>query len=212
VLAVVVAVTVVPPLLGTRGLHALTQTLIQIGYLGAFLSGFLGTSSLMISFFPPQIVVFLMSAPQLGFNPLLLGISAGLGAGIAQYLHYYVGSAGRLLISEKQKVSMEKWKTRLDKYGPILILLFAVTPLTPDDLIWIPLGMMNYPKMKALVSAMLGKIIMLVICAYGGYNGMALIQKYLVAWPLRASSVLCFPRCSGMPRTMAAFRGAWPIL
>jgi len=176
----VIIVTVVLLAVGVQGIYGLTQALIGLGYLGAFLSGLLGTSSLMISIFPPQVVAFLMGAPALGFNPMLIGILAGLGAGIGQYFHYYVGAGGRFLLSEKRRASMEKWKARLDKYGVILIFLFAVTPLTPDDLLWIPLGMMKYPKVKALASAIVGKTVMLVICAYGGYYSIDLIQKYLV--------------------------------
>jgi uncharacterized membrane protein YdjX (TVP38/TMEM64 family) len=183
--AAVAVILITIALLVVRAGHipGLVRAILHLGYLGAFLSGFLGTSSLLISFFPPQIVVFLMSAPRLGFNPLLLGIASGLGAGIAQYLHYYVGSAGRFLVSEKHREMMERWKTRLNKYGLILIFLFAVTPLTPDDLIWIPLGMMNYPKVKALMAAILGKTIMLVICAYGGYYGIGLVEKYFIGSP-----------------------------
>jgi len=181
VAAVVILLTIVLLVVKVEHIRGLMYTLIHLGYLGAFLSGFLGTSSLMISFFPPQVIVFLMSAPQLGFNPLLLGIVAGLGAGIAQYMHYYVGSAGKFLLSEKQRKMVERWKTRLAKYGLILIFLFAVTPLTPDDLIWIPLGMMNYPKVKALIAAIVGKTVMLVTCAYGGHYGIGLIEKYLIS-------------------------------
>jgi len=176
----VIIMTIVLLTVGVRGIYGLTHALIGLGYLGAFLSGVLGTSSFMISIFPPQVVVFLMSAPALGFNPLLVGILAGLGAGMGQYFHYYIGEGGRFLLSEKRRASMDKWEARIDKYGVLLIFLFAVTPLTPDDLIWIPLGMMKYPKLKALVSAILGKTIMLVLCAYGGYYGIDLIQKYLV--------------------------------
>ena len=176
----VIIMTIVLLTVGVRGIYGLTHALIGLGYLGAFLSGVLGTSSFMISIFPPQVVVFLMSAPALGFNPLFVGILAGLGAGIGQYFHYYIGEGGRFLLSEKRRASMDKWEARIDKYGVLLIFLFAITPLTPDDLIWIPLGMMKYPKLKALVSAILGKTIMLVLCAYGGYYGIDLIQKYLV--------------------------------
>jgi len=175
-----ILVTIVLLAVGVQGIYGLTRAVIGLGYLGAFLSGLLGTSSLMISIFPPQVVVFLMSAPVLGFNPLFVGILAGLGAGIGQYLHYYVGAGGRFLLSEKRVASMEKWRVRLGRYGLLLIFLFAVTPLTPDDLLWIPLGMMKYPKLKALISAIVGKTVMLVLCAYGGYYSIDLIQKYLV--------------------------------
>ena len=180
VTVVAVIATIVLLTVGMHGIRYLTHVLIGLGYLGAFLSGILGTSSLMIAIFPPQVLVFLMSAPAFGFNPLLIGVLAGLGAGIGQYFHYYIGEGGRFLLSEKRRASMDKWEARIDKYGVLLIFLFAVTPLTPDDLIWIPLGMMKYPKLKALVSAILGKTVMLVLCAYGGYYGIDLIQKYLV--------------------------------
>jgi uncharacterized membrane protein YdjX (TVP38/TMEM64 family) len=180
VAAVVILLTVALLVVRVEHIHGLARAIMNLGYLGAFISGFLGTSSLMISFFPPQIVCFLMSAPQLGFNPLLLGIAGGLGAGLAQYMHYYVGSAGRFLLSEKHRKMMEKWKPRLDKYGLILIFLFAITPLTPDDLIWIPLGMMDYPKLKALIAAIAGKTMMLVIIAYGGYYGIGLVEKHFL--------------------------------
>jgi uncharacterized membrane protein YdjX (TVP38/TMEM64 family) len=180
VAVVVILITVALLFVRIEHIRGLTRALMNLGYLGAFLSGFLGTSSLMISFFPPQVIVFLMSAPLLGFNPLLVGIAGGLGAGIAQYLHYYVGSAGKFLLPEKYRQMMERWEPRVAKYGLILIFLFAVTPLTPDDVIWIPLGMMNYPKVRALVAAILGKTMMLVICAYGGYYGIGLIEKYFI--------------------------------
>jgi membrane protein DedA with SNARE-associated domain len=178
---VVIVLTIVLLFIRLEHIRGLMYAFMHLGYLGTFLAGFLGTSSLMISFCPPQVIVFLMSAPRLGFNPLLLGVTAGLGAGIAQYMHYYVGSAGKFLLSEKQKKMMERWKPRVAKYGLILIFLFAATPLTPDDVIWIPLGMMNYPKVKALIAAIFGKTIMLVICAYGGYYGIGLVEKYFIS-------------------------------
>jgi uncharacterized membrane protein YdjX (TVP38/TMEM64 family) len=78
--------------------------------------------------------------------------------------------------------SPRKLDSPLTKQGLILIFLFAVTPLTPDDVIWIPLGMMNYPKLRALIAAILGKTVMLVICAYAGYYAIGLLEKYLIGW------------------------------
>jgi len=55
IIAAVVAILVTVVLLFVRVEHirGLTRALIHLGYFGSFLSGFLGTSSLMISFFPP---------------------------------------------------------------------------------------------------------------------------------------------------------------
>ncbi len=45
-----------------------------------------------------------------------------------------------------------------DKYGPATIFLFALTPL-PDDLLFIPLGVMRYPFWKAFIPALFGKML-----------------------------------------------------
>ena len=75
----------------------------SLGYIGAFLAGLLGSSSLFISIFPSFIVVPILAATSL--NPIVVGILAGIGAGLGQYLHYYIGSGGRHLLSEKKKIS-----------------------------------------------------------------------------------------------------------
>jgi len=71
-------------------LRALVEFVKSLGYLGAFLSGFLGSSSFFIAIFPSFIVVPLL-ATQL--NPVAVGLLAGIGAGLGQYWHYYVVSS-----------------------------------------------------------------------------------------------------------------------
>ncbi len=146
------------------------------GYLGAFLSGFLGSSSLFIAIFPSFIVIPLLATPGVGgLNPLFVGLLGGIGAGIGQYLHYYIGLGGRRIVSDKIRGRVDSWRSRLDKYGVVLIVLFAATPLTPDDLLWIPLGMMRYPKTKALAAAIFGKIILNLFYAYAGFYGLSFL-------------------------------------
>ncbi|MGQ9469628.1 MAG: VTT domain-containing protein [Nitrososphaerales archaeon] len=157
-------------------LEGFVEAVKGMGYAGAFVSGLLATSTLFLSVFPSYITV-----PFLGafLNPPLIGILAGLGAGLGQYLHYYIGVGGRYMLSEKRKESLAKWRPRLEKYGLWLILAFAMTPLTPDDLIWIPLGLIGYPRMKALLTAITGKIILNLFYAYAGYYGWRTIEDLL---------------------------------
>lgn len=162
-----------------EGLHGLYSFLMGLGYAGAFFPGLIGTSTLMISILPPQIVVFILSDPHLGFNPFLIGVAAGIGAGIGQYAHYYIGEGGRYVVPQRYRAKIDAWEPRVERYGAILIFLFAITPLTPDDLIWIPLGMMKYPKKKALTAAIIGKTVMLIAFAYAGYYGIHLFRRWL---------------------------------
>ncbi len=62
---------------------------------------------------------------------------------------------------------MEALVKLFGRYGPLAIFAFALTPL-PDDLLFIPLGIMRYKLVKALIPALLGKILMLFILAYFG--------------------------------------------
>ncbi len=53
------------------------------------------------------------------------------------------------------------------RYGPVVIFFFALTPL-PDDLLFIPLGIMRYKLVKVFPPSLLGKSLMCAILAYGG--------------------------------------------
>jgi membrane protein YqaA with SNARE-associated domain len=150
----------------------------RMGYVGAFLAGFLGSS---IPFFPSFILIPLM-ATQL--NPLIVGVASGAGAGFGQYLHYYIGLGGRHLFSPERQARFERWRDRHAKYGVWLILLLAATPLTPDDIIWIPLGLMRYPKLKALAAGIAGKTILSLVYAYAGYYGWPMLDQLLNNWGL----------------------------
>jgi len=150
----------------------------QMGYLGAFLAGFFGAS---IPLFPSFILIPLM-ATQL--DPLIVGVTSGIGAGVGQYLHYYIGLGGSHLLSPENRARFERWSDRLTKHGAWLIFLLAATPLTPDDLIWIPLGLMRYPRVKALVAGIVGKTILCLVYAYVGYYGWSIIDQLLNNWSL----------------------------
>jgi len=149
-----------------------------MGYLGAFLAGFLGAS---VPFFPSYVLIPLL-ATQL--NPFIVGVISGVGAGVGQYLHYYIGLGGRHFFSAETRARLERWRVRFDKYGAWAVFAVAATPLTPDDVIWIPLGMMGYPKTKALLAGILGKVILGLVYAYAGYYGWPLIDQMLKGWGL----------------------------
>ena len=54
-----------------------------------------------------------------------------------------------------------------DRYGPLAIFMFALTPL-PDDVLFIPLGILKYKFYKAFIPALIGKLAMLFILVYFG--------------------------------------------
>ncbi|NIR86685.1 VTT domain-containing protein, partial [Candidatus Bathyarchaeota archaeon] len=140
--------------------------LLQFSYLGVFLISLVGAMSIIVPI--PYTFVILTLGIEGTLDPLLLTVAGGLGSAIGEFSGYVLGYYGRALISEKRRRKID-FITRIlkDRYGPIAIFLFALTPL-PDDLLFIPLGVLRYKFVKAFVPSFLGKLTMCAILAYGG--------------------------------------------
>jgi membrane protein DedA with SNARE-associated domain len=144
---------------------------VQYGYLGIFLISLLGAMSIFVPI-PYTVVIFILGALQdtLGnwiFEPLWIAVAAGSGAAIGEFSGYLIGMGGRKVIRDKYKKKMDFLTKLFKKYGPIAIFVFALTPL-PDDLLFIPLGVMRYSLLRAFVPALLGKFFSNLIIAYSG--------------------------------------------
>jgi membrane protein YqaA with SNARE-associated domain len=137
--------------------------LIQFGYIGIFLISCIG--ALTIIFPIPYLIILYALGSTL--DPVLLAISSGLGSALGELSGYIIGYYGRAIISDQMKRRMEFMLKVFNHYGVIAIFLFALTPL-PDDLLFIPLGMMHYALPKALLACFLGKLLMSFAIAYSG--------------------------------------------
>ncbi len=138
--------------------------LLQYSYLGVFAISLIGSMSII---FPIPYTLVILTLGMRGMNPLLLTVAGGLGSGIGEFSGYILGYYGRSVISEKRQRKMDYMMRVFNHYGPIAIFLFALTPL-PDDLLFIPLGILRYKFAKAFVPCFLGKLLMCSILAYSG--------------------------------------------
>ncbi|MCS7114052.1 MAG: VTT domain-containing protein [Nitrososphaerota archaeon] len=139
------------------------QNFSQYGYFGIFLSSLLGSASII---FPiPYTVILFTLAPMETFNPILMALASSIGSAVGEFSGYLLGLGGRKIIGEKGKRNMEFLLKIFGKYSPIAIFIFTLTPL-PDDLLFIPLGVMRYKFLKALVPAFIGKLTMSLIIVY----------------------------------------------
>jgi membrane protein DedA with SNARE-associated domain len=143
---------------------------IQYGYFGVFLIALIGALSIFVPI-PYTVVIFTLGGFKSGgayvFDPIWLALTAGFGSAIGEFSAYLVGLGGRKAIGDKYKKKMSLLAKVFNRYGPIVIFVFALTPL-PDDLIFIPLGVMRYNVLKAFGAALIGKISMNFIVAYSG--------------------------------------------
>jgi len=138
---------------------------LQYGYFGIFLLSLIGALSVIFPI-PYTVVIFTLGGIK-EFEPLFIATAAGLGSAIGEFSGYLLGFGGRKVISEKYKKKMDFLLKIFDKYGLVAIFLFALTPL-PDDLLFIPLGVIRYNLIRAFIPALIGKFCMNLIIAYSG--------------------------------------------
>jgi membrane protein YqaA with SNARE-associated domain len=147
---------------------------VQYGYLGVFLISLLGATSIFVPI-PYTLVIFILGASS-SFDPLLIAVAAGLGSAIGEFSGYLLGVGGRKVIGDKYKKKMDFITKLFKKYGSIAIFIFALTPL-PDDLLFIPLGVMRYSLLRAFIPALLGKFFSNLIIAYSGRLSLDIVKN-----------------------------------
>ncbi len=147
---------------------------LQYGYLGVFIVSFIGASSIVLPI--PYTILIIYFGSQ--WDPLLVALAGGAGSAVGEFFGYLLGYYGRTVVSEENQKKMNYILKIFSRYGAFTIFLFALTPL-PDDLLFIPLGIMRYSFLKAFVPSLLGKLLMCLILAYGGYFSIGIIEDLL---------------------------------
>lgn len=151
---------------------------IQYGYFGIFLISLFGAMSIFFPI-PYTVVIFTIGGIKVGdawiFEPVWVAVAAGIGSTVGEFSGYLIGFGGRKAISGKYQKKMDFLMKLFKKFGSVLIFLFALTPL-PDDLLFIPLGVMRYGIIRALVPALIGKVLMNLIIAYSGRFSVQIIR------------------------------------
>jgi membrane protein YqaA with SNARE-associated domain len=138
-------------------------SLLQFGYFGMFLVSLVSALTVIV----PIPYTLLLYALGSSLDPVVLALSSGLGSALGEVSGYVLGYYGRAIIGEAMQRKMDFMLKVFSRYGPVAIFLFALTPL-PDDLLFIPLGIMHYSLPRALLACFIGKLCMSFIIAYSG--------------------------------------------
>jgi len=158
--------------------NALWQLFAPYRYLGVFAISLIGTASIIIPI-PYTILIFNLSVKYPNeWDPILLTIAGGAGSAIGEMSGYALGYFGRRIVSQERQRKMTYLVKIFDRYGPLAIFAFALTPL-PDDLLYIPLGILKYKFYKAFIPTLIGKLLMIFIIAYFGRTAGEVIRLLL---------------------------------
>ncbi len=159
----------------TKFLVELQSDLAGYGYVGLFLANFIGSATIILPV-PSFAMTFLFGSL---FNPILVGVVAGLGAAFGEFTSYAIGRGGEKLFEKKYSKLFawgEKWFKKRKEIFPIIV-LFAATPL-PDDVIGILCGIFNYNFKKFLMAVIIGKVAMNLTLAVAGFYGIGEALKF----------------------------------
>ena len=157
----------------------------SFGYLGIFLSSLISSLSL---FFPLPGFAIAITAGAL-LDPFWVGIAAGIGSAIGEMIGYPIGRGIHYGYHKRKRQKRKKSKYEKDilriikdwfdrKRGPLIIFIFAVTPL-PDDFVVIFCGIIKYDIKKLFIVLLIGKIIFSLTLAYIGYYGLEYAVGFL---------------------------------
>jgi membrane protein YqaA with SNARE-associated domain len=121
--------------------------------------------------FPIPYTLIILGLGIAGWDPFLLTFFGGLGSATGEIIGYLLGFYGRRIISHDRQRRMDYLLKILGKYTPVALFIFALTPL-PDDLLFIPLGMLRYSLLKAFIPTLIGKFLMcFILASFGSIYG-----------------------------------------
>ena len=130
-------------------------------YIGVFVISIFGNFTIIFPVPYTFALVAIATRDGIGIPEILImGLCAGAGAALGETSAWLLGKASKNVVEdgmEKQVARAQKW---IDKgLAPIIILLFAATPL-PDDAILVFIGLLGYALWKTIIWCFLGKIIL----------------------------------------------------
>ena len=112
---------------------------------------------------------------------IILIVSSAAGATTGKIVVYFLGTAFRRGLGESSKKNIELFKKVARRSLFVAIVIFASTPL-PDDILYIPLGLMKYPLPQYVLAIFIGKVVLTsIVVAYASWiTAVATTQIYTV--------------------------------
>lgn len=142
----------------------------DLGYLGAFLIALFSSATIIFPA-PGWAVIAAMSA---SFNPVMLGIAAGLGSAIGEMSGFIAGDGVRDVLNSRFKETKDIEEI-VRRYGVFAIGFFAFVPNPLFDIAGVIAGGLKISWWKFLIACAVGRVLRYVLLAMAGQFTMGLI-------------------------------------
>lgn len=129
----------------------------SLGLLGLFIINFVSGAS----FFVPGPAFLTIIAGGNLYSPILVAAVAAVGACLGDMLGYVFGYSGRELTKrglERHKI-VKFLEKHFDRYGELIIFLFAIIPNPFFDALGILAGIVKYPPRRFFVIVLFGRFL-----------------------------------------------------
>jgi len=153
--------------------HDRMQALEHYGYLGVLLISLMGNATVILPA-PSLAAVFTIGAV---LNPVLVGLTAGVGEALGELTGFLAGYGGRAVVQDRATFQrLERWVRR---YGLLVIFILSVIPNPFFDLAGIAAGILRFPLWQFLLSCWAGKTLKTVAFALAGAHSVGFLSRIL---------------------------------
>ena len=142
------------------------------GYPGIFLIALLANATILL----PAPGVALIYAMGAIFNPLAVGLAAGLGGTVGEISGYLAGFSGQAVVERTDIYN--RIKPWVDRYGGWAILVLSAIPNPFFDVAGIAAGIARMPLPTFLLFTGIGQLIKMTLFALAGHYSISLLSTF----------------------------------
>ncbi|OWP56994.1 MAG: hypothetical protein B2I17_02980 [Thermoplasmatales archaeon B_DKE] len=138
--------------------------LFSLGYLGIFA---LSLGSNLIVYIPVPYLFLILAVTLSGqFDPALLVVSSASGAAAGKMIVFQSFYTGSRIVKPETRKNLTAFRTIFSRYAWMAVFLAAATPI-PDDIVYTPLGLARYNRVRFFIALLSGKIVITLMIVYG---------------------------------------------
>ena len=150
----------------------------NVGYPGILLITFL--ISLLVFVPIPYIPILILALFSSRLDPNLIAISSAIGVTLGRSIIFFASYRGRALIDDSTLKRMAPLQRLLAKYGSLVSFIAAITPIPPDDIVIILLGIAKFNLLKFILITFGGKLIINLAIVWAAILwGLPIVQQFL---------------------------------